>query len=302
MKDIIIIGAGTAGLSAAVYARRAGLDTLVIEKGMPGGQIVNSPEVENYPAIKQISGFEFITSLMDQATSLGAQIVYEEIKSYNIEPKIKTVVTDSNVYTAKAVIIANGAKHRLLGCKGEDRFAGTGVSYCATCDGAFFRGKPVIVAGGGNTAFEEALFLANMCSKVYLVHRRDSFRAEETLVSRAKERDNIELITESILEEITGDKSVERAFIRNITSDTVTALDVNAVFIAIGLAPDNDVFNGVLEIDDEGYFVSNEECTTRVAGVYVAGDSRQKKVRQLITAASDGAISATMAVEYINRG
>lgn len=300
MLDLIIVGAGTAGLSAAVYARRAGLDVIVIEKGMPGGQIVNSPEVENYPAIKKTSGFEFVQALIDQSTTLGAEIVYEEIASYNLLPKVKTVTTEQQIYTAKAVIIANGAKHKLLGAKGEEQFSGLGVSYCATCDGAFFRGKPVVVIGGGNTALEETLFLANMCSSVYVVHRRDSFRGDEALVSRVKEKDNITLVMNSVIVEVVGDGKVNSVIVKDVETGENRTIDVNGVFIAIGLAPDNDIFKEVLDLDDEGYFISNEDCTTRVDGVYVAGDSRQKKVRQLITAASDGAVAATMAAGYIS--
>ncbi len=300
MYDIIIVGAGTAGLSAAIYARRAGLDTLVIENMVPGGQIINTTQIENYPAIKEISGFEFVSVLIDQATSLGATIVTSQVLDVSLKTAVKTVTTDKEIYSAKSVIIANGAKHRKLMCNGEEKFSGLGVSYCATCDGAFYRNKDVVVVGGGNTAVQEATFLANLCCKVYLIHRRDEFRADRSVMEAAKSKENIQFVTDCVVDEIKGDEVVNEVLISNVKTKETKTIEVSGVFIAIGLSPDNALFGKEVTLDKEGYLKAGEDCKTSIPGVYAAGDSRQKQVRQLVTAASDGAVAATMAAEYIN--
>ncbi len=298
MVDLIILGAGTAGLSAAIYGVRAGMSVLVIEKNYHGGQILNTPDVENYPGIPKISGYEFVENLYQQVKALGVQIVYEAIKGLDLRPAVKTVATSEHTYQAKTVIIANGATHRHLQCPGEERFGGNGVSYCATCDGAFFRDQEVCIVGGGNTALEDALYLSNVCKKVTLLHRGDSFRANQVTVDAVKSRGNIEIRFNTEVEEILGDATVEAVSVRNTRSYTKERLAVSGVFIAIGLEPQNQIFANMLRLDTAGYIVAGEDCKTNLAGVYAAGDTRTKKVRQLVTAAADGAVAATEAAQY----
>ena len=298
MIDLIILGAGTAGLSAAIYGIRAGLSVLVVEKAFHGGQIVNTPDVENYPGIPKISGYEFVENLYRQVTELGVKIVYEQVKGLDLRPAVKTVSTSKHEYQARTVIIANGAEHRHLGCPGEEQFAGKGVSYCATCDGAFYQGQDVCVVGGGNTALEDALYLANTANKVYLVHRSREFRANRLTVEAVKARRNIEIIYDSTVEEITGRDFVEAVEIQNRSRFNRQKLAVSGVFVAIGLEPKNQQFSSMLRLDGAGYIVAGEDCKTNISGVYVAGDTRTKKVRQLVTAAADGAVAATEAAQY----
>ncbi len=298
MVDLIILGAGTAGLSAAIYGVRAGMSVLVIEKNYHGGQIVNTPDVENYPGIVKISGYEFVDNLYRQVTALGVKIAYETIKGLDLRPAVKTVATSEHTYQAKTVIIANGAAHRHLKCPGEDKFAGNGVSYCATCDGAFFRDQDVCIVGGGNTALEDALYLSNNCRRVYLIHRGSEFRANQVTVDAVKGRGNIELLYNTEVEEIFGGTTVEGVMIRNNRSYARDRLAVSGVFVAIGLEPQNQMFASMVRLDPAGYIVAGEDCKTNLAGVYVAGDTRTKKVRQLVTAAADGAVAATEAAQY----
>lgn len=298
MYDMIILGAGTAGLSAAIYGVRSGLSVLVIEKNIHGGQILNTPDVENYPGILKISGFEFVENLYNQVISLGVKIVYETIKGLDLRPAVKTIVTSQKDYQAKTVIIANGAKHRHLNCPGEEKFAGKGVSYCATCDGAFFRNQDVCVVGGGNTALQDALYLANNCRKVYLVLRSNEFRANKVNVTAVKSRSNIEIIYNHTVEEIVGDDAVNGITIRNNAMYHNQTLQVSGVFVAIGAEPQNQMFANMIRLDPAGYIVAGEDCKTNLAGVFAAGDTRTKKVRQLVTAAADGAVAATEAAQY----
>lgn len=301
MIDVIIVGAGTAGLTAALYANRAGLKVLVIEKLMFGGQITNTPIIENYPALPNVSGFDFVQSLYKQAiTDFKTPIVYEEIKECDLDSDIKKITTNKNVYESKTVIIAAGAEHRMLGCTGEKEYKGMGVSYCATCDGAFFRGKSVCVVGGGNTALQDAKYLSNHCEKVYLIHRRDSFRATKIEVESALKRENIIPIYDSVVEEIYGEKGqVKGVKIKNTKTSSVDDINLDGVFVAVGLSPSSDKFDVLC--DESGYIVAGEDCKTNKKGVFVAGDIRTKKVRQLVTAAADGAVSAENALEYINK-
>ncbi|HKM28966.1 MAG TPA: thioredoxin-disulfide reductase, partial [Anaerovoracaceae bacterium] len=297
---IVIIGAGPAGLSASIYGARAGKSVLLLEAGTYGGQIINTPEVENYPGIKKISGFEFAMNLYEQALNLGAEIEFEKAISIEDAGEAKAVVTEQNKYPCKAVIIATGAKNRPLGVEGEDKLVGSGISYCATCDGAFFRGKDVAVVGGGNTALEDAMFLSEYCSKVYIIHRRDEFRGEEYLHGKLMERGNIEFVLDSVVDSIAGDGSVKGLMIKNRKTEEITEIQVSGVFVAIGQMPDNKDFEQIVKLDAKGYVEATESCKTKTAGVFTAGDCRTKTVRQLATAAADGAVSALAAVEYIN--
>ena len=298
MHDIVIVGAGTAGLSAAIYALRAGKSVLLLEQLTYGGQIVNTPEVENYPGIKSISGFDFAQGLYDQATSLGAELDFAQVTGID-NGEIKTVHAGGKDYECRAVIIATGAKNRPLGLPKEQELTGSGVSYCATCDGAFFRGKAVAVNGGGNTALEDALFLSNYCSKVTVVHRRDAFRGEEKLVQRLREKENVEFELNATISALIGDDELTGIELSNTKSGEKKELAVDGLFIAIGQMPDNAAFASLVEVDPAGYIVAGEDCKTAVEGIYAAGDCRTKTVRQLTTAAADGAVAALAACAYI---
>ena len=299
MTDIIIIGAGPAGLTAAIYARRASKSVLVLEAKSYGGQIINTPEIENYPAAAHISGVDFAMRLYEQAKELGAQIVFEKAVEIRDEGAEKTVVTNKNTYTCRAVILATGSENRKLGLDGEDRLVGRGVSYCATCDGSFFRGKTVAVVGGGNTALEDALYLADLCEKVYLIHRRDAFRGEEASAERLKARENVEFVYNSQVTKLLREKRLTGIEVTN-KDGSVRTLEVNGLFIAVGRIPENQNFASLIALDETGYVLAGEDCRTNVPGIYVAGDNRKKEVRQLVTATADGAVAATAAVHYIN--
>ena len=300
MYDIIIIGAGPAGLSAAIYGQRAGKKTLLLDEKGFGGQILNTPEVENYPGIKKVSGFEFATTLYEQATGQGAEIAYEKAVAIEDGRNTKTVRTETNTYEAKTVIIATGAKNRPLGLASEAKLTGSGVSYCATCDGAFFREKTVAVIGGGNTALEDAEVLSGLAKKVYLVHRRDTFRGEQAGVKRLLAKDNVEFVLDSVPSDILGDMTVSGLKVRNVKTGEEEVLEVQGVFVAIGQMPDNEAFADAVDLDSSGYVDAGEDCLTKTPGVFTAGDCRTKKVRQLATAAADGAAAALAAAAYIN--
>ena len=300
MADIIIIGAGTAGLTAAIYAQRAGKNVLVFEGLAVGGQIVNTPDVENYPGIAHTSGFEFANALFEQAKSFGAEIRYESVKEIRTEGDVKTVVTAKDSYEAKAVILATGAKNRPLGLAREQELIGRGVSYCATCDGMFYRGKDVAVVGGGNTALEDAQFLSGYCSHVSLIHRRDAFRGEERNAERLREKTNVEFVLNANVTAITGDKRVEGIEVTNKLTGEVREIPVSGLFIAVGQMPANEAFSGIVGLDDKGYIIAGENCETGTPGIFAAGDCRTKEVRQLATAASDGAVAGLAAAKYVD--
>ena len=300
MYDMIIIGAGTAGLSAAIYGVRAGKSVLVLEGENYGGQIINSPEVENYPGIAKISGFEFATGLYEQAQNLGAVIAFEAVSRVEKTGRDFVVYTDERELPCHSVILATGAKNRPLGLEREMELIGAGVSYCATCDGAFFRGRDVAVIGGGNTALEDAEVLSGIADKVYLVHRRDQFRGEEANVKRLREKENVEFILDSVPVELVGDTMISGLKVKNVKTEETITLLVQGVFVAIGQMPDNQDFADVARLDDKGYVTAGEDCLTGTPGIFTAGDCRTKKVRQLATAAADGAVAALAAVEYIN--
>lgn len=299
MYDIIIIGAGPAGLTAAIYAKRASKNVLVLEAKSYGGQIINTLDIENYPVEAHISGFDFATKLYNQTKELGAEIKFEKVVDINDKGQVKEVITTKNTYTAKAVIIATGSENRKLGIEKEDELIGKGISYCATCDGAFFRKKNVAVVGGGNTALEDALYLSDLVNKVYLIHRRDEFRGEESTVRRLKEKENIEFVYNSNVTKLNANERLESIEVTNKDGSTRT-IEIDGLFVAVGRIPENENFAKLINLDNSGYIIANEDCKTNVAGIFVAGDNRTKEVRQLVTATSDGAIAATAAIKYIN--
>lgn len=298
MYDVIVIGAGPAGLTSAIYLSRARKNVLVLEASTYGGQIINTLDIENYPATPHINGYDFATNIYNQAKELGAEIKFEKV--INIEDgNIKKVITKDNTYDAKSIIIATGCGIRKLGLENEDKFLGKGISYCATCDGAFFKEKKVAVVGGGNTALEDALYLSDIVSKVYLIHRRDSFRGEDKSVSKIKKRKNIEIIYNSNVIKLNGDNALNSIDVID-KDNNVNKIEVNALFVAIGRIPENANFARIIDVDDSGYIKAYEDCKTNVEGIFVAGDARVKTLRQLVTATSDGAIAATNAIKYIN--
>ncbi len=298
MYDILIIGAGTAGLTAAIYARRAGLSCAIFESAAPGGQIVSSPEVENYPGMPGMAGADYAMAIFRQAQDLGAEFFFSEVTGISALGTTKTVSTAKGDYQGKTVVIANGAQRRKLDVPGEKEFTGRGVSYCATCDGNFFRGKDVAIVGAGNTAFEDAAYLAGICRTVYLISRRGSFRASEILVNAFRKKENAKILTNKKTVEVKGDKSVNTLTLVDAQSGAEEELPVSAVFVAVGMEPKNGIFRG-LKLDESGYIVSGEDCKTNLSGVFAAGDTRTKRLRQLVTAASDGAIAATAAAQYL---
>ena len=297
MYDIIIVGAGPAGMTAAIYGRRAGKSVLVLEAASYGGQIINTPDVENYPSAAHISGFDLATQIYEQAKALGAEFAFEKVTGIE-DGDVKTVITAKNRYEGRAVIIATGSENRKLGVAGEDELVGRGVSYCATCDGAFYRKKTVAVVGGGNTALEDALYLADLAEKVYLIHRRDQFRGDETTVARLRERENVELVLNSRVTGLIAEKKLTAVEVTDKDGNT-SQLEVNGLFVAVGRVPENQNFASVIELDGAGYAVAGENCRTRSAGIFVAGDNRVKDVRQLVTATADGAVAATEAIKYL---
>ncbi len=300
MYDIGIIGGGTAGMTAAVYGQRAGKRTVIIEGMNYGGQITVSPKVENYPGIASVSGAEFSMNLLDQAMSLGAETELEEARGIRKENGIKVIETKGKEYPCRTVIIATGVTHRHLGLEKEEKLMGAGVSYCATCDGAFFKGKDVAVVGGGNTALQDAEFLSNYCNKVYLIHRRDEFRGEAGLVEPLKRKENVEFVLSAVVKDILGEAMVEGLVLNNKKTGEEFQIPVSGVFVAIGQVPKNEAFADIVQLDPSGFVQAGEDCLTSVPGIFAAGDCRTKEVRQLTTAAADGAVAALAACQYIS--
>jgi thioredoxin reductase (NADPH) len=299
MYDLVIIGSGPAGLAAAIYATRAELNTITVEKGfMSGGQVLLTETVDNYPGIPNVNGFDLGQKLRDHADSLGAVFAEEEIQSIERKDGYFVLHGLSTDYETKTIIAATGAQHRHLGVEGEERLAGRGVSYCATCDGALYKGKTVAVVGGGNVAVEDALFLSRMCAKVYLIHRRNELRAVKSLQTQAFKTENIELVWDSVLDEITGENDVTGAKIKNIKTGVTTELALDGVFVAVGITPDSRVFEGLADMED-GFIKAGEDGATSVPGLYAAGDVRTKAMRQIITAAADGANCVHSVDEYL---
>lgn len=298
MYDIIIIGGGPAGLTAALYACRANKKTLVIEKETFGGQITFSPKVENIPGFISLTGNEFAEKLVEQVLEQGADV--ESCEALEIrDGEVKTVVTDDGEYQGKTVIIATGAKHRMLGIDGEERFVGEGISFCAVCDGAFYKDKTVAVVGGGNSALQEAILLADTAKKVYVVQNLDFFTGEKKLVDQLERLDNIEIILGVTVDSFVGDNELEGVVIKNSAGET-RSLEIDGLFVAIGLIPQNDAFKNVVTLDSRGYAEVDESCEAETNGIFVAGDCRTKKIRQVTTAAADGAIAALAACDYID--
>lgn len=292
MSDIVIIGAGTAGLSAAIYVQRAGKSALVIEGANYGGQIIGTSSIENYPGIKQISGFDFATDLYNQAKDLGAQFAFEKVEKVEDLGDEKVVYTNKNEYHAKAVIIATGMIHRELDIDRDQELKGKGISFCATCDGMFFKGKDVAVVGGGNVAIEDAEYLTRFCNRVYLIHRRDAFRADDAEVRKLDGRDNLVKVMNSTVTKLIGEDRLQAIEVVDKVTGESKELSVDALFVAIGQIPSNQIFENLVDLDDYGFIRTDENCKTSRKGIFAVGDCRAKTVRQLTTAASDGAIAA----------
>ena len=298
MYDIIIIGAGPAGLTAALYALRCGKTVLVLESETFGGQITLSPMIENYPGTGNLSGIEFADALMQQVTELGGEIELGTVTSV-IDGKTKKVITEDDEYESKSIIIAAGVKHRTLGLPSENELIGSGISYCAVCDGAFYKYKTVAVVGGGSTALTDALYLSALCSKVYLVHRRDTFRGEDNLVKKVEAKENIVLLLNSEVKALKGDNILTGVEIEENNSRRYS-LDIDALFVMIGQKPENEIFEGIADLDEYGFIFTDDSCKTKTAGIFAAGDCRVKNIRQLTTATSDGTIASLAACEYID--
>lgn len=298
MIDVLIIGAGPAGLTAAIYAARAGLSALVFDKNMYGGQMVLSSEIENYPSVQHAAGADLAVGMYTHATELGVEVKFEEVLSVDLKATPKRLTTPEGEYEGRTVIVAGGAERRRLACLGEEKYIGLGVSFCATCDAALYKGKDVAIVGGGNTALEDALFLAKHCRKVTLIHRRDTYRGEKILQDAVIAQPNIERIYNATVKAVEGEATVQACLLD--TPQGEVRLPVSGVFVAIGLVPQSALYKGQLPLDDDGYFPVGEDCTTSVPGVFVAGDLRTKPLRQIVTAAADGAVAAVAAATSCN--
>ena len=297
MYDIIIIGAGPAGMTAALYAKQARKNVLVIEKNMYGGQILKADKIQNYPGFKEISGFDFATNLYNQLTNLNVEIKFEEVLKIENKENYKEIITKKGNYTAKSIIIASGAKNRKLNLNNEDKLIGKGVSYCTTCDGMFFKNKEVAIYGGGNSAIDGALYLSDICEKVHLIYRQKDFKTTGENIEKLKTKSNIECIFNTNITNLIGENNLEGISLKENESEY--NLNVDGLFIEIGYIPVSEICNNIVNTDSNGYIIANEDCTTNVEGIFVAGDIRVKEVRQLTTACSDGTVSALAACKYI---
>ncbi|MBP0989766.1 MAG: FAD-dependent oxidoreductase [Oscillospiraceae bacterium] len=300
MYDIIVVGGGPAGLTAALYGRRAGKSVLLIEKNAFGGQITWSPKVENFPSVLEISGLELADRFVEQVLDKGAEIELDEVTELSVEGGTKTVKTAlGGEFQSRSVILATGAKPRKLGVEGEDRFIGSGISFCAVCDGEFYKGRKVAVIGGGNSALQEAIYLSKLCEEVVLIHRREEFRGDKKLVENVKKQENIKLCLSVKVVAFTGENAFEGIKISSKDGEE-RIISVDGAFIAIGHEPDNGIFKEIAKVDEDGYFDSDEGCKTESQGIFVAGDCRKKSVRQLTTAVADGAVAAVAACGYLD--
>ena len=299
MYDIIVIGAGPAGLTAALYARRANKSVLVLEKGAFGGQITFSPRVENIPGFCSVTGNEFAEKMIEQVLEQGADIEPCEVLQIK-DGEIKTVITDSGEYEARAIVVATGAKHRLPGIENEQKYIGEGISFCAVCDGAFYEGKTVAVLGGGNSALQEAILLSELAKKVYVVQNLDTLTGEQKLRERLFEKKNVEVITSSVITKLHGEDELTGITVHTAATDSDRVIDIDGLFVAIGLIPQNEAFADLMELDSYGYADSGEDCTTKTNGIFVAGDCRKKSTRQVTTAVADGAVAALAACDYVD--
>lgn len=298
MYDIIIIGSGIAGLTSAIYALNNKRKVLILESQTYGGQIINSNIINNYPGFLEISGFDLMTNIYNQVKNLGGVIKYEEVLEIT---KNKKIITKNETYEAKSIIISTGLVPRKLNLENEDKFIGKGISYCATCDGSFYKDKDVMVVGGGNTAIEDVIYLSNICKKVYLVYRRKELRKDVNLTEKVKELSNVEIIYNSNIEKLNGDEFLNSVDIINKDTEKITNIIINGLFVAIGKIPSGNIFKDLLNVTKNGYIITDEDCHTNIDGIYAAGDIRKKGLRQLVTAASDGAIAAIEAIKYINK-
>lgn len=300
MYDVIIIGSGPAGLAAAIYAKRAALETLVLEKTpISGGQIINTYEVDNYPGLPGISGMELGQKMRGHVDAQHAEVKTATVKEIIDHGDYKLVCTSDGDFETRTVVLAMGASHRQLGVPGENELCGMGVSYCATCDGAFFKGRDVAVVGGGDVALEDALFLARGCNKVYLIHRRDAFRGAKVLQKQVEEKENIVCVMDSVVDEIVGEDLVEKVCISNKKTQQSSELSVQGIFIAVGISPNTKDIQGLPKQDDAGYVIATEDGVTDIPGIFVAGDCRTKQLRQVITATADGANAITSVERYL---
>ena len=300
MRDVVIIGNGPAGITAAIYGVRAGLDTLLVSDAPNGGgQIATTYEVDNYPGLLHVGGMELGDKFLEHAKELGVEELTTRVHEIRSEGDHKLLVTDKEEIETKTVIIATGADHSKLGVPGETELTGMGVSYCATCDGAFFRKRTVAVVGGGDVALGDAIFLSRFAAKVYLIHRRDEFRGAKSLQDQVKEKENIEILYSTVVTEVVGTDAVEKLHIKNVKTNEESDLPVNGVFMAVGIKPNLDSLQGLPERNEAGYIVADETCVTSIPGIFAAGDVRTKQLRQVITAAADGANAITSAERYL---
>lgn len=301
MLDIVVIGSGPAGLTAAIYARRAGKKVLIIEKESFGGQMTHSPKIENYPGLPALSGNELAEKMMEQALGFGAEIELDEIISIRNSLKSKSIVSESAEYFCKAIIIAAGSKHRTLELPREEEFVGNGISYCALCDGAFYKGKKIAVIGGGNTALQEAVLLSDVAEKVTIVQNLNELTGERTMIDIVENKPNIEILTDTIVTGLNGRNQLDSIQLENSEHGDRRDFPVDGIFVAIGQKPDNEAFRELCELDERGFIIAGEDCTTKTPGVFAAGDCRTKGIRQVATAVGDGAIAALAACRYIDR-
>jgi len=300
--DLAILGAGPAGITAAIYALRGKMNILWIdEKFATGGQITDTSEIDNYPGMPGVTGMDLGEAMGEHARRIGAEPVREKVRSLeNLDQEVRTIRTKKHEYQARAVILALGAAHRKLMIPGEEELSGMGVSYCATCDGAFYKDRVVAVTGGGDVALEDAAFLARLCKKVYIIHRRDVFRGTKVLQDKIFRCENVEVIWDSVAEEILGESEVTGLRIRNIKTEEKRDLDVDGVFVAVGMEPDTGIVKGMVKLDEAGYICAGEDCVTSIPGVFAAGDIRTKPLRQVVTAVADGACAASSAMKYLD--
>ena len=298
MYDIIIVGGGPAGMTAAIYGASARKKVLILEKDSMGGQILKTNKIKNYPGFEEISGFDYSNNLFNQVKKLGVEVKFEEVLKIN---KDKSIITNKSKYNAGAIIIATGSKNKTLNILNEDKFLGKGISYCATCDGMFFKGKNVAIVGGGNSSISEALYLSNIVKNLYVIYIQKEFKFDSIDLETLKKKDNVTFIFNSTVSKLNGNEFIESITVKNDEDNNESEISVDGLFISIGFTPLSSLCEEILELSDNGYILSNEECTTNIDGVFVAGDVRKKSIRQLTTACSDGTIAAIKAFNYLNR-
>ena len=301
MYDIIIIGAGPAGMTAAIYASQARKKILILEKSVYGGQIVNADKVKNYPGFEEISGYEYANKLYNQVKTFNPDFKFEEVVEIKNNNEFKEVITNKNSYKSKSIIIATGAKNRKLGLPNEDKLIGKGVSYCSTCDGIFFKDKKVAITGGGNNAIDDALYLSDIANKVYLIYRQKDFKIDSLNLEKLKERNNVEFILNSNITELIGNEKLENIVVKDNDTSIENRLDIEGIFIAIGHIPVSSMCKNLVKTNELGYIIADENCNTNIEGIFAAGDIRIKAVRQLTTACGDGTVAAINACKYLNK-